>query len=257
MATVLKEKIYKTIRGRVLSGKLQPGGRLSELALSKELGVSRTPVREAIGKLVHDGLAEYIPNEGTFLREPDRRDIREVYELRQCLECFAARQAALNATPEDIVDLLQACAVTRAMAVAVRQGEQISPEERMFQHSVHGDMAFHMALIRASGNSRAMKTIGNNHLLSQVWGYLHCADYSPDIRKLSWVYREHMRVVRCIERRDPDGAEAALTDHIRKGAEHVLGWFDKAKQKKDSEMPVSESWPLTVLEYDRQVERHL
>ena len=65
MPPVLRKQVYEAIRGQVLTGRLRPGGRVAELALARELGVSRTPVREAIAQLVHEGLLEQIPAEGT------------------------------------------------------------------------------------------------------------------------------------------------------------------------------------------------
>ena len=257
MAEILKKQIYEAIQNRVLAGKLQPGSRVSAGSLAKELGVSRTPVRDAIGQLVYEGLVEHVPNEGTFLKKPSRRDLEEVYELREWLESSVARRAAGQATPSQIVEMERACTQTRAMVDELRKKTSEPSENRTFWQIVAGDLAFHMALIRASGNRRAATVIGNNHILSQIWGYLQHTHYSPDLHGLSRAYDEHLRIIRCIRRRDADEAAAAMTYHIRKGCEHLLSWFDRAQQQTGAELAPSDSWADAVREYDRQVERHI
>ena len=191
------------------------------------------------------------------MKKPSRRDLEEVYQLREWLEGLAAGEAAREATPAQIAELENACAQTRAMLVEFRKNKQNLREAQTFWRIVNGDLAFHMAMIRASGNRRAVKVIGNNHILSQIWGYLQHTHYSPDLHGLSWSYGEHLRIVRCIRRRDAAGAGAAMTQHIRKGRETLLSWFERAQQQTDDVSAASDTWADTVREYDWEVERHI
>src|SRR5580704_7630282 len=107
MPPTLKQHAYKLIRKRLLSGSLPPGGRLSDDALAKELGISRSPVREAISQLTSEGLVEYRPRSGAYVRVPEPRELAEWYETRIALEGFAVMRAAERITEPQLSELAQ------------------------------------------------------------------------------------------------------------------------------------------------------
>src|SRR2546421_13031594 len=97
------------IRQAILDGRLEPGSRLKEEELARELGISRTPVREALLVLQAEGLVDAVPNRGAVVRSHDANDLEDLYQLRALLEGYAARRAAANVTEQDVVELWASC----------------------------------------------------------------------------------------------------------------------------------------------------
>lgn len=134
--------VYKKIRGLILKGELSPGQKLSEIGLSDQLSVSRTPVREALRRLSNDGFVLLVPKSGAWIASPTRMEVESAYAVRAHLETWAASMAAQNATP----------------LFLARLDEQIQLEDRIFQEKdiekyLDVNTAFHMIVAEASGNN--------------------------------------------------------------------------------------------------------
>ena len=223
MALSLREKAYQVIRQRLVNADLRPGSRVSEKALSKELAMSRAPVREAVNRLVSEGLLEQIPNEGSFVTKPDRTDLADLYQLREWLETCAATEAARRVTEQHLVELKRACEETLAVARLHRQSGARTLGESLYCRYTVADLAYHSALIRASGNRRAMKIIADQHVISRVFGFVSERLGLHDVVRC---WREHVRILRAVSRGDAKDARKRLRRHIRHGREVVLAWYD-------------------------------
>ena len=252
MAVTIKENVYGVIRGRALRGHLAPGSRISEVALARELGVSRTPVREAIGQLIHEGLIEQVPNEGTFMKKATRTELEDLYQMRQWVESGVAAEAAAYVGSEQIAQLEAACAESRAIARDARQAGEGRKTDAIMDRCVKADLAFHMTLIQVSGNRLAMKTVGENHILSRVWAAM--PDFTPNLHVEAWVYRDHARILRFVRRGDADGAARAMTMHLRRGRKQALRWFDLSRRRQAVGLGPYIFWPDSVLEIARRIE---
>ncbi len=252
MAVTIKENVYGVIRGRALSGHLTPGSRISEVSLARELGVSRTPVREAIGQLIHEGLIEQVPNEGTFMKEPNRTELEDLYQMRQWVESGAAAEAAERIGPEQIAQLEATCAESLSIARDVREAGEGRKTDAILDRCVKADLAFHMTLIQVSGNRLAMKTVSENHILSRVWTAM--PDFTPNLHVQAWVYRDHARILRFVRRGDAEGAARAMTMHIRRGRKQALRWFDLSQRRQAVGLGPYTFWPDSVLETARRLE---
>ena len=251
MAQSLKENVYRAIQERALGGKLLPGSRVSEVLLAKEFGISRTPVREAISQLVHEGLVEQIPNEGTFMKKPTRTELEDLYQLRQWVESGAVAEAARLIGPKQIAQLEAACAEGLAIGRDIRLARQGARRtDVIMDRCVKADLAFHMTLIQVSGNLLAMKTVGENHILSRVWA--STPDFSPDLHVQALVYRDHARILRYVKQGDAEGAARAMTIHIQRGREQALRWFDLSQRRQAAGLGPYTFWPDYVL---RKAER--
>ena len=251
MAPPLKQTIYHLIRDRLMSGRLRPGSRVSELALSKELGTSRTPVREAISQLANDGLVQQVPNAGTFVRKPDRADLEDLYQLREWLEPDAVAEAARRITGEQLAGAARACGEMRAVVRAFRDSGQRYLSGDLLHREVVGDFTFHMTLIRASGNRRMLAIVANQHVLSQVWGFL---PEKQTLGSLAKVYREHCRVLRCVRRGDADGAREAMRHHIVLAREKVLARYDWEQREAAAGAEPQWFWPPSLYEAVHRME---
>ena len=252
MTPPLKQTIYHLIRDRLISGRLRPGSRVSELALSKELGTSRTPVREAISQLANDGLVEQVPNAGTFVRKPDRADLEDLYQLREWLEPDAVAEAARRITDEQLAAAGGACGEMRAVAREFRDSGQRSLGGDLLYREVVADFTLHMTLIQASGNRRVLAIVANQHVLSQVWGFL---PERQTLRSLAKVYREHCRVLRCVRRGDAEGAREAMRRHIVLGREKVLARYDWERRQAAAGVEPQWFWPPALHETVHRMEQ--
>src|SRR5262245_37161880 len=143
-ANPLRQQAYDFIQEKIVSGSLPTGSQVSELSLAKQIGISRPPVRAASRRLVHDGLREQVPRYGTIVRTPQRRDIVELYELREALEGFAVTQAAERIGAEDLTLLARLCAEIKSIGDRLRRSGKPALDAGMMQRFLTADLAFHM-----------------------------------------------------------------------------------------------------------------
>lgn len=146
----LRELVCETIRQAIVDGVFSPGERLMEIQLADEMGVSRTPVREAIRKLELEGFVVMIPRRGTYVADISIKDINEVYEIRTSLEVLAAGLAAERISDEELETMQR---------LLVEIGQHI--EDGNIEKIVEIDTAFHDVLYKASRNKRLAGIINN------------------------------------------------------------------------------------------------
>lgn len=194
------ELAYGELRGAIVAGELAPGARLSENELADALGVSRTPVREALLRLREDQLVEAVPQLGTFVTPISVRSVRDAQFIREAVECAAVKLAAERATPEDVDDLRDGLARQEAARDADDHDAWFALDEE-----------FHRRLCVLSGRPIAW-SIGqraNGHLDRVRRLSL------PVPQFLAEMVDEHRRVVDAVDVGDPDLAQAALRHHLR------------------------------------------
>ena len=200
------EEAHAILREAMSSGRMSPGQIHSVQALAKQLGVSRTPVREALLQLARQGLVEPVRNRGFLVVERSLQDVRDIFEIRLLLEPAAARAAARRASA-GAVDEVQAH--YHEMTAAARAGDT----DTMWKH----DRAFHLAILEASGNSRLAQYIDALRDLVQRRGQL-----TTRSRQLEAIAREHAPILAAMEKRDGQGAEQAMRHHIRQTRDALL-----------------------------------
>ena len=191
---------YAALRQAIVAGEFQPGRRMREIALSEWLGVSRTPVRQALSRLEVEGLLEVLPRAGLVVASLDDGAMAELYDMREALEGTAAHLAARNAGPRDIETLESLVELERAL-----------PDETavLYRHNLR----FHQALHAAAHNRYLLKSLQALHDALALLGPTTLS--SPE--RLREARREHRRIVAAIARRDPRSAEAEARAHIRNG----------------------------------------
>lgn len=232
----LSESAYRTIRQRLSSGQLSSGVEISEPSLARQLGMSRTPVRDAIRRLVFEGFLEQVPKRGTVVRTLGRRDIIELYELRELIEGYAAAAAARRMPPHEI-DLLDQFAIRmRDEARSAGRGGDTPLTPGLAQEFLTADMAFHLLVLRAVGNRRIMEIASRYQVLSRLFGHPR---KTATIRVVAWAYAAHRRIARCIRRRDAEGARRHMAAHIAQGRRFALQRF--MSETSDAATPVEEN----------------
>lgn len=198
----IQGRVIAEMRRRIISGDIEPGVSLSEIALAEEFSVSRTPVREALKQLQTEGLVEIRPRVGTFVTIPTRREITELFEMKELLEGAAARLLAQRGrVPE--VDLLEEN--LRAADAAVARDDRNRYAELVQE--------FHDLIIRGADNS---KLEAHYRMLMNQLAYprLVATSLSQPGRPLQ-SDREHHRVLELIAAKDGDSAERVMREHVR------------------------------------------
>lgn len=200
---LLAEKAYAAIKDEILSCALEPGSLINEKALAADLGFSKTPVRQAIGKLVAEGFVEVYPRQGTLVRHVQVRDIKNVYLIRQLVEPEASALAASRATPDDIEHLKQL------------DNHQLSAGEEMLDLRSHAE--FHVSVCQLARIPQLTTIVAG--LQDQMRWFLAAqhADGGPMPPK-----HNHHRLVDAIGRGDADGARAITEESIRLSREQLL-----------------------------------
>ncbi len=195
----LRDVVFKTLRQAILKGDMEPGERLMEITLANKLGVSRTPIREAIRKLELEGLVHMVPRKGAIVASISEKDMRDVLEVRVTLEELAVKLAIQNMEEPDI-DQLRRAAKKFESAVIARDIVDI----------VEADVMFHDVIYNRTNNGRLIQII--NNLREQMYRYR--LEYVKDARTHSILISEHQDIITALEKRDVDEAKNAVRQHI-------------------------------------------
>lgn len=197
----LVERVEATLREAIMSGQLAPGAHLSVPEIARQLGVSRTPAREALFALERLGLVEVRPRRGAVVVAGGPDELRQLFEVREALEGMAARLAAAQMTGPDVAALHTTLDWQRT---AVEAGD--------LEAHVEADLQFHAMVAVGSANPRLSESIGQ--LSDQISVLLRLNSGRPGGMG-EGVLRAHGRIVRSIERHDGEQAEQRMREHIR------------------------------------------
>jgi DNA-binding GntR family transcriptional regulator len=234
-ANPLRQQAYEFIQEEIVSGHLAVGSQVSELSLARQIGISRTPVREAIGRLVHEGLLEQVPRYGTIVRTPQRRDIIELYELREALEGYAVGQAAERISANDLAMLARLCDAIKRIGGRLRRSGKRALEADMMEQFLAADLAFHMVIVRAAGNGRLLKIVSESRVLTRVIG-MKRQEHTAAV--VEGTYRYHSRILRALRRRDARAARELLVNHIDHSKQEALAAFDQPTLDQELVLPI-------------------
>ncbi len=196
----LRGKVFTQLENDILNGKYQPDDCLIETKLSEELGVSRTPVREAIRQLELEGLVQAIPNKGAVVKGISTKDIEDIYTIRMIIEGLAARWAAEKITDEELGELKEAL-----------EFEEFYTQKNDPEHILQFDSRFHEIIFKASKSRPLM------HMLSTFHHYVQRARSesisSPGRGEI--IMQEHKAIFQAISEGDAEMAEKLTTEHVK------------------------------------------
>lgn len=195
----LRDVVFNTLRQAILRGEMEPGERLMEIQLAQKLGVSRTPIREAIRKLELEGLVVMIPRKGAEVAHITEKDMRDVLEVRCTLEELAISLACKNVTDEAITELKNA---NRVFESAIVSQDVVA--------IVDADVLFHDAIYAMTNNARLIQII--NNLREQMYRYR--LEYVKDARTHSIVISEHNDIIEKLSSKNVEGAKIVMHQHI-------------------------------------------
>ena len=252
MAVSQKQRAYEALRGMILRGELVPGDRLSDFVLSKKIGISRPPIREAIGRLESESLVEQVPHYGTFVRRLDARELDELYELRELMESHAAARAAERATAQELSELQDLLQQMHAMVRQQRNDAENDHDVQAIEAWVQCDIAFHLAVVRMSRLTFVPKIISDFRLLTAICGGNCAPPAEAVLRRKATTWGEHTRIYRALVRRDPDAAHQAMRKHLH-GARRKARASDQATGTSSAAIT---PWPDTVRDLLKRMERY-
>jgi DNA-binding GntR family transcriptional regulator len=224
MSSNRSQRAYDHIRSKLLDSSLPPGARLSYGSLGKEIGVSATPVREAVGQLASEGFVELIPQLGAVVRSLSREEAIELYETREALEAYAAGKAAERAADWQLQDLEENLADLKKWVVKVKGSGKPSAGKKAAREFHRLDLAFHMMVIEASRNRRIMKVVGDSHILSRIF---EAERHEFEIEVLINTATDHERIFAALKNRDSAQASEAMQKHIHNSLQQILAKEDR------------------------------
>jgi DNA-binding GntR family transcriptional regulator len=196
----LWQRVYAHLRDEILEGRLEPGAELAEVPLSEQLGVSRGPIREAIGRLASEGLVNVRPRRGAVVRSLSKEEFLELYQVREALELMAVKLAVPRLGEEQLARLT---ALNDAMAAAAERNDVVAFFE--------ANAGFHALLLEASGNGKLQELY--RQLLGQIGRY---RVRSLTLRgSLQRSVSEHAAILRAAKRGDAERAAQLMAEHIR------------------------------------------
>lgn len=201
------DRVYRAVTQRAVNWRFAPGERINEVALAHELGVSRTPVREALNRMARDGFVRFVPNRGFLARDLTPELVRDLYELRAAIEVASVRLACTRASDEAIAKLSAAWSTATENASA-----------RRLDRLTAADEAFHRGIARLSGNEQLLATL--ERVNAQIRFFRRVDQEAPERRDRT--YSEHRDVLACLARRDPQGAGDLIERHIVLSRERAL-----------------------------------
>lgn len=225
----VRQRAYLYIHRKITEGELKARSALSELELARELGSSRTPVREAISQLVAEGLLEQTHG-GIFVVEFTREDVLDLCELREALEIYAFSKVARLGLPqseerERLHQLVQA--VLDLKEDLEKSGKTALDVEGMHRF-IATDFSFHALLIGLSQNARIHKVVSETRVLMRVFLMRHKGHSVADLER---IYQQHKDLLEAIERQDVAATVHILSLHLQESQRERLEEFDRHKRE--------------------------
>ena len=209
---------YETIRDGIRDGTYPPGSHLTAQALAEASGFSRTPVREAMRRLHAEALIQFIPNRGAFVSRWGRREIEQIYDLRILLESFAASEAAINISDEQLAQLRD----------VARQIDEVTSHDKPDVEEVTAlNDEFHKLVLDASGNVRLRSLLGTIVEIPLVLNTFR----SYSLKQIRRSALQHIELTDAFAARDPAWASAVMSAHIRSARQTLM-------TKADTQYPV-------------------
>ncbi|MCR5295748.1 MAG: GntR family transcriptional regulator [Lachnospiraceae bacterium] len=197
----LREVVFLTLRGEILRGELSPGERLMEIALAEKLGVSRTPIREAIRMLEREGLVVMKPRRGAQVAKISVQELNDVLEIRKCLETLATRKVCERMEKEELERMREAAAVFENL---------VASEQEDLAALAEADVNFHDTIYQGAGNRRLIQMLGN--LREQMYRFRIEYLKEKDVRRK--LADEHKRILDAVAARNSEEAVRLIEEHI-------------------------------------------
>jgi len=250
------QQAYEYLHSELIRGTFRPGDRLSDYALSKKLNIGRSPIREAMGRLESEGFVEQVPRHGTFVRKLERSQVEDLYDLRILLEGHATEQAATRITDADLEMLGRIVGRLREILVAMRdRGGELDAEQ--VHEWVSLDVAFHMVIVRASGNTEMGRIIVSYRLMTKLLIAKPVLPAEACFSAYVHTWSSHKRILRALRRGDGQTAKCFMSRHISRAKTRVIAGYDRHEQQPSQDQSSVGSWSDDISELIARAERFI
>ena len=212
----LRDVVFNTLRQAILTGELKPGERLMEIHLANKLGVSRTPIREAIHKLELEGLVTLIPRRGAEVAQITEKSMNDVLEVRRAMDVLCVELACERISPEELEELKKACDVFEQM-VKTKDVKKIAK----------ADVELHDIILQATGNYRLVSLV--NNLSEQMYRYRF--EYIKDFSQHEKLVEEHRIIYESLVNKDREKACEATKTHIDNQKNAIIHTIRQDREK--------------------------
>ena len=219
----LNDKAYEFIVHKLSSGEIKPGQKLSEPSLALACGVSRTPMREAVRRLIEEGVLYQIVKSGTYVTGFGAKEVSDAYEIRSVIESAMLAEAVEKLTKRDLAVLQNTCNRMHAAIESMRKARMDIMTGKPESDFLDADILFHLTLLRASGNSLAEKIIVNAYRRNQFFG---THSHQRTLEHVASAWKFHCEILKACQNRNPKLAVKWLRDHI-------------ARSRRDALLPIS------------------
>ena len=227
----LDERAYEFVSGLLARGELKPGQKLSEPSLANACGVSRTPMREAVRRLIAEGVLKQIPKSGTYVCGFGAKEICDAYDIRLVVESEMLARAVPRLTKSDLSKLAGHCERMHRAIHAMRRAKMPIMTGKPEADFLAEDVAFHLLLLRASGNALAENIIANTYRRNQFFG---THSHQRTLLHVALAWRFHCKILEACRAGDAASAVYWLKAHI-------------ARSERDALMPLSRTdWNTTA-----------
>lgn len=222
----LSARVYHEIKGLILRNEIMPGQKLHHQELSNHLGVSRTPVREALTRLVQEGYASLLPNRGFICKEIGMQEAEELYDLREALEAFAVEKAIANLNEKALERL------HRRMEIYGQDVQRRFTRERLIY-----DQNIHLEIAEIAGNETLIRTL--RHVFERIVLKRKTDGLYDPLRGVG-AHREHLKLLEALRGRNVEEAVRIIRFHIREGKKNVVADLKRRHEIRNFHVPGSE-----------------
>ncbi len=232
-----KQRAYDYLREKLIAGELSPGSRLSDIALAKEIGISRTPIREAINQLANEDLVQLVPHNGAFVKVPDEEELIELYDLRKLLETYAVKQAAGNMSEGNLRQLIEMITHMDMIIKELKNSGREAPTAAIRRRWVMTDYAFHLVLFKSCGNRKVMRIASDLRMLTQAFIFRKEDPKISPIEVMRIANKEHREVFRALESGKGDEASEVIDRHLDRAKNATLANYATVCQSTPEQEP--------------------
>ena len=218
---LLSKKVYRILKARIIKGDLKPGKKILEVNIAEQLGVSRTPVREALRELAAEGFVKMEPNLGMIVIDFSLEELKEVLQIRRVLEGLATSMAAEKISKEETKKLEK---ITKKMSICISKNDVVAYSKLNAQ--------FHNLILMACGNKRLMKICNN---LSSSDHRFRIRSLRDNPERLKYSLQEHQEIMEALNRRNSEQADKLSQKHINNVLKNILENESKEKEEEDAQ----------------------
>ncbi len=219
-----RQRAYEYIQGKILSGEWAGGTVVSELALAREMAISRSPIREAVRQLAGEGLLEQAPNRVMAVASLTRADIADLYELREAIEVYGVGKASRFAlTDAHLARLHGFLNDSETLLKDLESSGRERLDAEQMKRFIQADLGFHTLLLHTAANRRMLKLISETRLLIRIFSIKREGHSAEQLRVIN---RQHTAILEAVVGGRGDDAKSLLAEHIRVSGQERMGAYD-------------------------------